>query len=336
MALSTLHKLPFAQNLVFNCAQFFSKFSLSFFKIHKVIDGSKTLPPGLRTFNTIHQDRLVKILLEINRQRRFISFKEALALLYGQRPFENNFSVLIVNNPYMESLERVFDVACRHHIPLTIGLSHNAVMTGTMPWYDEIAYWFLHTKQSQIKMPFLDRPLFLNTPDRMLNAYHYLIDTLANCDGNTLILRLNYLKNALEVYSRPTNEYLLARGEYLKKISLHPLVSFAYHGTFQWPLLSMNEEAIHDEIGQSLTNLEKELSLPFLPLFLAPKDFHKKPSNRIMKIFQHANIKAILTEREGFAFRDDNVFTLPSISLTNTLTLDHLLNRNLESFFIRN
>lgn len=335
MALSTLQKLPFAQNLVFNCAQLFNKFSLSFFKVHKVLGGNNTESSGLRAFNTIHQDQLVKILLQINRHRRFISFQEALALLYGHRPFENNYSVLILNNPYVESIDKTFEVISRYHIPLTIGLSHNAIMTGVMPWYDEVAYWIIHTKQSQIKMSFLDRPLFLNTPEKKLCSYHYLAEHLTHCDTKTLILRLYSLKTALEVYSLPTNEYLLARGEYLQKISLNPLISFAYHGTLQASLSNMNDMAVNDEIDGSGKTLEEELSLSFLPVFLAPKDFHKRPNSRIIKIFKNANIKAVITDNAGFALKDDNVFNLPSISLTNALTFDHLLARNLESFFIK-
>lgn len=308
-----LARLPFCKKLIHKASEAISGNSVVFFSIHRVLkDNIKSLThPHLLNKTAITKTQAQKFLTQIHRSMPFISLLEAEEFLLDKKKLNRSSACLIIEAPYLQTIELITPFLIEHKIPVTIALSQGIIKKQETPWADQIINLLYNTEKKSICVDFMDRSFNLSSPRERLFAANYFVDNLNNTNKELFINRLALLKKKLKPDNLSESE-TIAPLSLLKTLSLNPLFSFACTET-SYPLPEKLSKKNLEDIIKTKQIINQTFECSVQPAFLYPNNRFKLPISLIDSL--RDNYKLFLINQKGICRTGDNMFKLKRLPL---------------------
>lgn len=307
-------KLPFSKRILHKLSEAARGKCIAYFSLHRVLkEDQKTHPHYLnKTAITIKQARL--LLSHITKLLPFISLKSSLELLTNEKPIAKSHAVLLIEVPYLETVQLLKPILEEMMIPACLVLNSESLHSGQMPWTDEIIFRLGNASQKEICVDFIDRTFPLLCASERLNAAHHLIENLSHANPQILNIRMMQLREILsEVAVFPSVERICTIQQ-LKDLGQNPLFSFASAGHLRLPFYEMNKDEAFQEIVQSQQDLSSLFSSSLCPVFIYSQGFYKRKDKEIVRLLMQ-HYQAAIGKAPGVCRPGDNMFQLKCLPL---------------------
>lgn len=306
-------KLPFSKRILHKLSEAARGKCIAYFCLHRVLkDDQKNHPHYLnKTAITISQARL--LISHINKLLPFISLKSSLELLTNEKPVVRSQAVLLIEVPYLETIQLLRPLLEEMKIPATIVINSESLHSGQMPWTDEIVYRLGHILEKEISVNFIDRTFPLLCASERLNAAHHLIENLCHTSPELLLYRLNQLRETLgEVAVFPVEERIATISQ-LENLPT-PLFSFANAGRLRLPFYEMNKDEALEEVVQSQLELSSFFPSALCPVYIYPPASYRRKDKEVARLLME-HYQAAISRAHGVCRPGDNMFQLKCLPL---------------------
>ncbi len=306
-------KFPFSKRIIHKLSETARGKCIAYFSLHRVLkDSQKDHPHYLnKTAATLREARI--LLTNLNKFLPFISLSSSLDFLTGVKPLEKSHAVLLIEVPYLETINLLKPLLKELNIPATLVLDTQSLHTGQMPWTDEIIFRLGNTHKPEMCVSFIDRTFpMLSKADR-LNAAHHLIENLAHSSPQILLTRMAQLREQVDEVALPPKAERIGNLEQLEELKENHLFSFAFSGHMRMPFYEMNKDEAYQEIIGAQNELSSLFGESFCPVFVS-QGLPKRKDKEILRLMMDG-LRAAINKNPGVCRPGDNMFQLRSLPL---------------------
>ena len=307
-------KVPFAKTVLHRLSEAARGKSVVFFSLHRVI--AQEL--GERDYidpTALNVQKIKEIIIEIHKTLPFISMKEAIALLKGKQPLLSSQAVLLLETPYIQSINNLMPLLKELHIPVCIMLSTHSIHSGEMVWMDDVVYRLATTTKTSVSVKYIDRSFPLTTrTERALAASHF-VEHLSHCHPEALQVKLAELRETLDDCSMPAPSERIATIAQLMELMANSLVSYGAAGQCHWPFYEIHLDEAAKEIVDAKEELSGLFDRAFVPVFFYPLGFDKRRNQELLNLMMDSGYEAAISRTTGICHPGDNMFRLMRLPL---------------------
>jgi hypothetical protein len=314
-------KLPFSKKILQSLSEIARGKSVAYFFLHRVLkDNEKTHPHYLnKTAITVKEARIM--LSHIKSLLPFISLPRSLELLTAKTPIKKSQAVLLIETPYLETIELLKPVLEEMMIPATLVLDTESLNSGQMPWTDEIVFRLGQTHKKELCVNFIDRTFPLVSASERLIAAQHFIENLNHASPQVLKSRMEQIRETLDEVALPPVGERICTLPKLEQLALNPLFSFACAGRMRLPFFDVSLADAKDEVAKAKHELTSLFPTSFYPVFIYPKGTYKRKAN-IVRLLMEEGFIAAISKNQGLCRPGDNMFELKSLPLASSNSLE--------------
>lgn len=310
-------KLPFTKKILHKISEKARGNCIVYFSLHRVIDDTKNdhNHPHFMNKTALTPKQAHRLLAHINHRLPFVSLSDSLELLKGNQKMDQSHAVLLIEVPYLQTMRLLLPILEELRIPATIILNTESIYDGQMPWMDEIIFRLGSTAKDNIAVNFIDRSFSLTSASERMSAAHHFIEHLSHANPDSLLSKLNQLRQILwEVAIHPVTERICTL-EQLEKVALNPLFSFACAGRLRLPFFDISLNEAEKEIVEAKQQLLSMFNRAFIPVFFYPLGSDKRRHKEIVKLMMDNGYLAAIGRSFGVCRPGDNMFRLARLPL---------------------
>jgi peptidoglycan/xylan/chitin deacetylase (PgdA/CDA1 family) len=192
----------------------------------------------------------------LSRRRNVISMKELVDSIATSRKLEPGTVVITFDDGYRDNLEVAAPILERYRLPATLYLATRAMEQGRL-WIDELYAMFCHRSRHELTVG--DQRVDLADHAARLAAYRSLADALSRSDLDSR--RDLLIKIEEQLCSTASGPRVMLNWNELRDLtSRFSNIEIGVH-TSDHLDLAANESAAHEQIEQSMIDVERELKL---------------------------------------------------------------------------
>jgi peptidoglycan/xylan/chitin deacetylase (PgdA/CDA1 family) len=203
------------------------------------------------------------------RQMRFvrsnfnvISFRDLAECERENRPWPERAVLITFDDGYRDNYTQAFPILKELGLPATCFLVTGHVGRANLPWWDMIAYSFLHTPRGAVTLPEVSTlPMQLNTRGQRRDAVRRTLSWVKLVPEEAKSDFLSRLPGVLDVAPQDEVERMHLSWEEAREMARHG-IEFGGH-TVTHPILSrVCETRLVDEVRRSKRDIEERLGTP--------------------------------------------------------------------------
>ncbi len=261
----------------------------------------------------------------ISRHFKVISFSEAVSILSGSEPFEEDAIVLTFDDPYRDYHTHLLPILKNYELPAMIFVTTDPIDSGAPPWYDRVheiltmldsSGWFSRIDTSSLEDPELKCLSVIAESSGIrkqngINSFIEHLKSLTNLRKNEIVGHLTAIAKELRLPVEARRTVL--NWDEVRELD-NGLVTIGSH-TCTHPIMSQTtppDAAV--EIEESKSRIESMLCKP-VTLFCYPNGLETDFTEENVEKIRSAGYVAACTMIDGVNGRGTSLFHLRRISL---------------------
>lgn len=164
--------------------------------------------------------------------------------------------LITFDDGYLDNYQNAFPVLRSRGVPAVIFLMTSRMDNPTLPWWDECAYYFYHTKVPSAVLPLIGERDLSTLPLR-LAAREALLPQLKQIAETDKLLSLNQLSQALQVALPTTAPPLFVSWEQVRELVANG-VACQPHSVTHPIMTRISDDEVRRQLADSKAHIERE------------------------------------------------------------------------------